>query len=189
MIIFDLDGTLADCEHRRKYIVAAKNPDYEMSPFNYNTGELAHWRHKETKKRFVPKWDQFYEECDKDIPIHPVVEALVNFLNNGYEIQIWSGRSESVRIKTHAWILAHTGLEPDRDNVKMRPIGDSTPDDQLKEMWLNERCADLMEAKIDDRNPKRHGIQFVFDDRPKVVDMWRRREIFVFNCHQSNEVF
>jgi len=59
----------------------------------------------------------------------------------------------------------------------MRPVGDSTPDDILKERWLDEAIA----------NGK--TIDMVFDDRPKVVRMWQRRGIFVFNCCQHNEEF
>ncbi len=32
-------------------------------------------------------------------------------------------------------------------------------------------------------------IDFVFDDRPKVIRMWRRRGIFVFNCCQHDREF
>lgn len=71
----------------------------------------------------------------------------------------------------------------------MRPIGDNTPDEILKERWLNERCADLITAIMEDRIPIKHDIEFVFDDRPKVVRMWRRRGVFVFNCAQHDGEF
>lgn len=190
MIIFDLDGTLADCEHRRKFIVPEKNSDYELAAFNYNTGELAHWRHKETKKKFVPRWDLFYEFCDLDKPIEPTIRILNLLLRRNEKVEIWSGRSEIVREKTERWLVQHTVFSSRYPfTVRMRPNKDSTPDEQLKEKWLNEQCADLMQAKMEDRNPVNHNIQFVFDDRPKVVDMWKRREIFVFNCYQGCEAF
>jgi hypothetical protein len=59
----------------------------------------------------------------------------------------------------------------------MRPIGDHTPDDELKERWLKEALA---EGKT---------IEYVFDDRPKVVRVWRKHGIFVFNCCQHEEEF
>ena len=62
--------------------------------------------------------------------------------------------------------------------LKMRPIGDNTADDQLKERWLDEHLAQ-------GRNP----IQFVFDDNPNAVRMWRRRGIFVFDVNQSGKEF
>ncbi len=32
-------------------------------------------------------------------------------------------------------------------------------------------------------------IEFFFDDRPKVVRMWRRRGVFVFDVNQSGREF
>lgn len=180
MIIFDLDGTLANCEHRRHFVepLHPKNIDNaEMLSYNAYTGELVKaigWK---------PDWKAFYEACDHDTLIEPVA-----FLWNDFEvtlscypeeIQIWSGRSESVRDKTEQWLDKHlfipAGYFP--TGLKMRPIGDNTPDDQLKERWLDEALA--------------HGetIEFVFDDRPKVVRMWRRRGIFVFDCNQTGKEF
>jgi len=97
-------------------------------------------------------------------------------------VQIWSGRCESVRHKTELWLWDHAGCGFDStltypQILKMRPIGDNTPDDQLKERWMDEAIA---EGKT---------IDFVFDDRPKVIRMWRRRGIFVFNCCQHDEEF
>ena len=90
-------------------------------------------------------------------------------------VQIGSGRSEEVYQKTIDWLFANQmkGFTC----LKMRPIGDYTPDDQLKERWLDEALA------------KGEKIQFVVDDRPKVIRMWRRRGIFVFDVNQSGEEF
>lgn len=202
MIIFDLDGTLADCEHRRHFVDPEKNPEFShrCNPRGQeNMQELSGWYHLETNRKFKPDWKSFYEACDKDTPIQPVIRILrdIQFtFPECEEIQIWSGRCESVRIKTHSWIFAHTGFEPCRDTVKMRPIGDNTPDDQLKEKWLD----DLIRKNIKEQfslnenpDPKKydgcHGIELVFDDRPKVVRMWRRRGIFVFDVNQSGKEF
>ena len=46
-----------------------------------------------------PNWQAFYEACDKDIPIYPVLDLLRD-LSGEYEVQIWSGRCESVEDKT-----------------------------------------------------------------------------------------
>lgn len=172
MIIFDLDGTLADCEHRRhfvdkSYITCGKN----CTP----------------KKRCIeclrklekdqPNWKAFYEACDQDKVIWPVKSILVQ--NSHRDIEIWSGRCESVRKKTILWIFDHTELnEAFIDSIlKMRPIGDYTPDDQLKEKWLDEAL---------DQGKK---INFVFTSDPKEIEMWRRRGIFVFDCNQTQKEF
>lgn len=162
MIIFDLDGTLANCDHRRHFVERSEKPD----------------------------WRAFFEACDKDTPIEPTVLMWNNQISLGLMgvHQIWSGRCESTRQKTEKWLQDHL-LCFKSTQLKMRPIGDYTPDHILKEQWLNERCSDLMEARIEGRMPTKHDIQFVFDDRPKVVNMWRRRGLFVFDCNQSGEEF
>jgi hypothetical protein len=182
MIVFDLDGTLADCEHRRhfvdpeKSINHLKSSTHEGKYFNVFTNEI--WQ---------PNWKAFYEACDLDTPIATVIELWNNAISLGMmrNNQIWSGRCESVREKTVIWLQKNL-LCFESEQLKMRPIGDSTPDDILKERWLNERCADLIEAQMQGRFPVIHDIEFVFDDRPKVVRMWRRRGIFVFNCCQHD---
>ena len=186
MIIFDLDGTLADCEHRRHFIDAEKNIEYSHRPNPFgklNCQELSGWYHLENNKKFKPNWPAFYDACDKDTIIRATCEMFLSLAYEPYnrDIQIWSGRCESTREKTIYWIEQNI---PDFENLlyitrilKMRPIGDSTPDDQLKEKWLNEALA---QGKT---------IKFVVDDRPKVVRMWRRRGIFVFDVNQSGKEF
>lgn len=171
MIIFDLDGTLANCEHRRHFVEVPPmwipNEEFIENPLVWAVTTNPKW------KKFKPDWDAFYEACDKDTPIQPVIDIMLS-INVPYEI--WSGRSESVRYKTEAWICRFMNYS-EMPTVKMRPIGDYTPDEQLKERWLDETIA------------KGGTIDYVFDDRPKVIRMWRRRGIFVFNCNQSDGEF
>lgn len=191
MIIFDLDGTLANCEHRRHLI----KPDQYKHLCEYSNyyidkvsgkpivEEKASWRYKDTGKAFQHGWKAFYEACDKDEPIYPTLNLLETLITHDEyeqlpleECEIWSGRCESVRKKTLDW-LDRNLKNSHRIKLKMRPIGDSTPDDELKERWLDEA---IREGKT---------IDFVFDDRPKVIRAWRRRGIFVFNCCQHDEEF
>lgn len=175
MIIFDLDGTLADCSHRQHFVDPIKAGYYETS--EVGSGIYA----KEpglNGKRFKSDWRSFHESCSEDTPIMPTLTIFryLHLMDN--EIQIWSGRCESVRAKTEKWLSDHLF-----DNfeypvkLKMRPIGDSTPDDVLKMRWLDEAIA---EGKT---------VDYCFDDRPKVVRAWRARGVFVFNCAQHEEEF
>ncbi len=181
-IIFDLDGTLADCEHRRHFVDPTyldeaywklkTRMDGGYDAFNIKTGDKWH-----------PNWKAFYEACDQDKPIHSTIDVLGDLFACDRDIAIWSGRCESVRGKTEKWLDEHVyKYYPDFDPqyrlpLKMRPIGDSTPDEELKEKWLDEAIANG------------HQIEYVFDDRPKVVRMWRRRGVFVFNCAQHDKEF
>ncbi len=181
MIIFDLDGTLADCEHRRHFVDRDKNLDLRIYSEKDN---IVHKVGDSTLFKWQPDWRSFYEACDKDTPINPVKEFFTNILYYpcNRHVEIWSGRCESVREKTIKWLLKEIfdddeGVKYIDRMLKMRPMDDNTPDDKLKERWLDE-------AIVDGKT-----IDFVVDDRPKVVRMWRRRGIFVFDVNQTGKEF
>ena len=189
MIIFDLDGCLADCEHRLHFVHRLKDhPDYYREPCK-SCNDGSHHKidpqiHKVTKELWQPDWPAFDDACDQDKPIEPVIQLFryqMNYYRSCDEVynwQIWSGRCESIRSKTEYWINAHIApLKWNSDRLKMRPIGDSTPDDELKERWLDETIRE------------NRTVDFVFDRNTKSIAMWQRRGIFVFNCCQHAEEF
>lgn len=132
--IFDLDGTLADIEERRQHCT--------LGPGKLN-------------------WDEFFnpENIKMDKPNPKVIKMCHTLKRAGYEIAIFSGRSDRTRQATEEWLDLNF---IDHDLLVMRPEGDYTPDDQLKLDWLNHHF------------PDRSVIDWVFDDRNKVVDMWRK---------------
>lgn len=141
LYIFDLDGTLALIDHRRPILNNKENPH---------------------------RWDDFYDACDKDDPNEPIVKIFNSLrreeLHCGHlfnEIWIWSGRSMSVQHKTELWMNRYIGIYGP-DHLKMRPIGNSIPDQDLKRKWYEE-------LSIADKE----RLVCIFDDRKKVVDMWR----------------
>ena len=177
MIIFDLDGTLADCSHRQHFVDALKLTYPWKVKSNINNTKYDAWCEK-TGDRWKPDWLSFHESCSEDKPIFPVIQLFWALREEGHQIEIWSGRCNSVRQKTIDWLEQHIDDYENWDKVlKMRPIGDYTPDDQLKERWLDEA---ITEGKT---------ISCVFDDRPKVVRMWRKKGIFVFDVYQGNGDF
>lgn len=207
MIIFDLDNTLTDCSHRQHFVDPSKNPECEhiLNPnpgINYQ--KLSGWYYKDRYKmceppirmKFIPDWRSFHESCSEDKPIRPTLEVLSKFIYGSDCLEIWSGRCESVREKTVNWLIINWfwglydfEMEALSKLIKMRPIGDNTPDDQLKERWLNERCADLIEAQIGGIIPVKHDIDFVVDADERSIEMWRRRGVFVFNVCQHEKEF
>lgn len=72
--IFDIDGTLANCDHRLHYV-----------------------------KNKPKNWDAFYSECMGDHVIWPVAEMLELFRKN-YLIYIVTGRPERNRDLTELWL-------------------------------------------------------------------------------------
>jgi predicted kinase len=106
-------------------------------------------------------WDAFFEACDKDTPIWPVLDLMTNLWSDGHRIEIWSGRAAAVRDKTVRWFEDQCGIFLDLSKIvlRMRMESDYRPDEIIKAEWLAE-------------SPAKPDI--IFDDRQKVVDMWRK---------------
>lgn len=121
-----------------------------------NTGHRSHFLQRQGSKK---DWRGFFAACDQDTLHHHIASVFHALKLAGHEIEIWSGRSDEVRDKTEAWLREHC---LDGVRLRMREEGDYTADDELKMAWLAEasRKPDLM-----------------FDDRAKVVAMWRAKGI------------
>lgn len=158
LYIFDLDGTMALTEHRNHLVQAPVVPDRVKGGMKKASD-------------FKPDWAAFYAACVKDSPNWPVIGTFIQLYSVGCDIRIWSGREESVRPQTIEWLATYCGLQPYQieSRLTMRPEGDTTPDDQLKKKWLH-----LL-------TPQERGrLAAVFDDRNKVVDMWRKNGVTCF---------
>lgn len=183
IVIFDLDGTLALIDHRRHMVE-------RHLAFDLWFDTLTHERQLDLRRRFPkehiekvtfieetgwkPDWDAFFDACDKDVPNIPVCEVFLH-LNSShsphdFELIIFSGRSEVVRDKTETW-LDEYGIKPQR--LIMRPDKNYEPDEELKAKWLTEIGG-----------PDR--VFCVFDDRQKVVDMWRSKGLTCFQVAPGN---
>lgn len=136
LYIFDLDGTLADCAHRKHYL------DYKDDP---------------------NRWRSFYAACDKDAPIQCVIDTMER-LRRFADVWVFSGRSAEVREKTVEWLARHTSfMSNDLETaLTMRDEGDHRPDDIVKREWLDGMLHD-----------DRQRLVAAFDDRDRVVAMWR----------------
>ena len=104
-------------------------------------------------------WPSYFDACDKDSACEPIIEVLHNAIYAGDRVEIWTGRSDVVAEKTKAWL---TRFDLDHVRILSRAVGDHTPDIELKEKWLSES-----DAKPD----------LVFEDRARVVAMWRSKGI------------
>lgn len=183
IIIFDLDGTLALIDHRRHLVEKEKAFDnwYNLTdrpePYPFkdipNENRVPLIRTFELETNWKQDWDTFYDLCDKDLPNAPVIKMYdaLGFYEE-MEIYIFSGRSEVVRYKTTQWLNNHN-IFIAMDHLFMRPEKDYTPDEELKKKWME---------KIG--GPQR--IFSVFDDRDKVVKMWRSHDITCFQVAPGN---
>lgn len=135
MIIFDLDGTLADCEHRRHF-VDAHHPVNEKRRIDETSIESSPEPELEGYS-WKPDWKAFYEACKDDDPIYSTIGVFKMLVHCWAPIEIWSGRCESVRERTIKWLSYYISPTITWGNgrwdqvLKMRPIGDFTPDDEL----------------------------------------------------------
>lgn len=122
-----------------------------------------------TKSNGKLNWDEFFkpQNIQLDEPNVPIIETFKALKAQGYEMLIFSGRDEISRRETVAWLKEH-GVDPDL--LIMRTHGSFTPDDVLKKSWL-----DSIGGPAE--------VFCVFDDRDKVVKMWRDNGL---TCCQVN---
>ena len=158
-IIFDIDGTLSKVDHRLHFITEEKK-----------------------------NWDAFYDACDQDPPNEDIVWLVEllgdsNFLNldltGKYTFIPWfcTGRVERVRGKTEKWLQDNIPIlfGNFRENLLMRPDGDFRADHVLKAEMLNtiEKLG--------------FHVRAVFDDRQRVVDMWREKGLTTLQVNAWEE--
>ena len=135
VILCDIDGTIANIDHRRPHVMGKKKDFKTFNALQYK--------------------DTLIESTVR------VLEAIT--MREGLQVLYVSGRSEEYRGLTERWLfdnlrgrkLLHTGL-------LMRPEGDYRCDAEVKE--------EIYLTKI----KPRYKVFMVFDDRNKVVDMWRK---------------
>jgi phosphoglycolate phosphatase-like HAD superfamily hydrolase len=110
IIICDIDGTIADCEHRRHYITT--------KPKNY---------------------DAFYEEVMDDAPINRVLgllNVLMDYEGREFQLVFVTGRPERCRADTVEW-LRYQHFYPSDYTLFMRKDGDHRQDYIVKQEILD----------------------------------------------------
>jgi len=118
-------------------------------------------------------WEIFFNpnNIQLDEPNIPVIKTFQAMKQAGFRVGIFSGRDSISEKETKEW-LKENGIN--WDFIKMRPQGDFTPDEILKKQWL------------DDELDQGHSILCVFDDRDKVVKMWRENNIACFQVAEGS---
>lgn len=132
--------------------------------------DLTHRRHFVASK---PKnWKAFFSGLDRDTVIEPVAMVARGFAV-GNRVIICSGRPDDLRDVTEKWLRKHVwGNGLPIAPVYMRKAGDFRADDIVKSELLDQILADG------------YRPEFVFDDRARVVKMWRTRGLL---CAQVAE--
>ena len=125
-----------------------------------------------TKDNGKMDWDVFFDPANisLDLPNHPVIQMAQTLHKQGLKIVIFSGRSKATKDATAKWLDDN---KVPFNVMKMRPTGHPwafMPDDKLKKHWLD----DIFAGDQKDR------ILCIFDDRDKVVNMWRDNGLTCF---------
>ena len=142
-VIFDVDGTLMDIEHRRHHV--------EQKPKD---------------------WDAFREDMIYDKPNEDVVMMAKLLKEAGHRIIIATGRLEQDKALT---ITQLTDAGVKFDLALFRGIWERyKPDSEVKEGMLG----DMIKYGF---NPT-----IAFDDRSRVVDMWRYNGLRVFQVDKGD---
>lgn len=175
VVIFDIDGTLANTSPDRIKFLKPKSG----SPVEYNGEKFKFLEELKTKEniavlecehgifladknkvKFKPDYEAFNNSLEEDMPNSKVVE-ICRALSENYSILICTGRPEKFRERTELW-LKNYGIP--YNQIWMRPNGSTESDAIVKKRMLDEIQRNC-------------NVVAVFDDRDKVVNMWRENGI------------
>ena len=149
-IIFDLDGTLANIDVRRK---------------------------KSLKPNGKMDWDVFFDASNisLDLPNEPVIKMAQLFAEDGFNIVIFSGRNDRSFFATKDWLKVNDVphdllvMRPDKFQKDSWPIADGNPATKAMRFMPDE----ILKKEMLDTFANIEDVFLVVDDRNKVVKMWR----------------
>ena len=127
IILVDIDGTLADNTHRQHHINKEK-----------------------------PDWPSFFNDMEQDTPILPIIELVAELWTGGYKVILVTGRPDSHREQTEAWLEQH---QITYDKLLMRTAGDLRPDTEVKAELIH--FIDLTR------------VRFALEDHSRLAKMYR----------------
>lgn len=104
-----------------------------------------------------------------NLPMALIIRAMYSV---GYTIVFTSGRDESARYATHQWLEEEVGIV--HFDLLLRDIGDNRDDATVKKEML-----DSIRVLYD--------VVVAFDDRNRVVDMWRAEGVPCFQVCSREE--
>lgn len=122
-VLCDIDGTIADCEHRRMWVQGEGKKD----------------------------WKNFFAHMDEDTPIASTIKMVMEYKAKGHDIILLTARPDDYREMTEEWVAKHTDIDP--ITIIMRASGDTRPDIEVKKQMFETYFKDKypIETMIDDR--------------------------------------
>lgn len=163
VIVCDLDGTLANVEHRRHFV----RPPEPVEVHAHGIVEI-----ENPPPKFKPNWKAFFDGMVDD-SVNEWCRAILRSLSDTYRVVYATGRPADYKEYTQMW-LSENALRFPGSELFMRLAGDFRRDDDVKEIILE------FEIKT------RWDVLFVLDDRQQVVDMWRKHGYTVLQCDKGD---
>ena len=163
-IIFDLDGTLANIDERK---------------------QKAQWK----SNNKAMDWDIFFDpkNIKLDKPKEAVIKCAQMFHEQGYKIVIFSGRNDRSFATTKEWLSNHNVpydllvCRPDKFKDESWPVAEGNPATYAMRFMPDEKLKKVMLDTFVDIN----DVFCIFEDRKKVVDMWRDLGLTCFEVNEA----
>lgn len=108
IVLFDIDQTLADNDHRLHYI-----------------------------NRDTVDWEEFEDQCIYDFPITPSILCAQAWKTLGKQVWCWSGRTERIRSQTEVW-LRNNGVPFEQLILRTQEVAEKEPSETTKLRWLTQ---------------------------------------------------
>ena len=105
LYVFDIDGTLANINHRKHHL---------------------------TGKNGRKNWEPFFRDQHLDAPYWPVFDVMKALSMTGHKCIIITGRMEQHRDVSLKWVQDHYDGDFHNEDLFMRQDNDHTDDDELK---------------------------------------------------------
>lgn len=156
-VIVDIDGTLADCDHRLHHIRSDAPTDEEMSK--------------------TTDWDAFYQNAAEDKPIIPIVSLVKSLYDRDWCIILMTGRSSEYRRQTETWLEDN---EINYHALFMRKPRDHTKDVDIKRAWYRM----LKHGQIS--FPYADCPELAIEDRKRCIEMWRQEGLVALQCAKGD---
>lgn len=168
-VIFDIDGTVADGRHRQPFIQPESGLNKDKD-----------WKSYKASAHLDPRWDgmHFVYQAVWYARQNSLITSQYDEGSKGYsprlDILFVSGREQTEEQITKEWLGENQFF--DYTDLFMRPKGDYRADDIIKEEILDQHILPHWD------------VICVFDDRPRVVRMWKSRGLYVLTSDQRMEL-
>ena len=126
IILCDIDGTVANNDHRQHFLEGKKD------------------------------WDGFFNALDKDQPIYPIIDKIIEENKSGKELIFLTGRPERYKDRTKTWLKKYFTFD-----IRILMRGDN-----------DQRNKIITKKEIFIANFKRNEIDLVIDNDEELIKMW-----------------